>query len=324
MVIPKPGHPHAVTGDTLPIVLCHEFCGKIAGPVPAGQKAADGQELKEGMPVMVDPRVNCQNCHSCIQLRSSNICPSWGFHGLSGGGGGFAEKCAVRANMCYPLPESVDLRNAALIEPLAVGRRALTQCQFAASEWSKKSVLILGGGPVGIAVIFNLLAFGVEADRIFCSEPTALRQEQCKKLIKAVFNPRDVKVPDECRRATGGEGVDVVFDCAGVAPGMKDGMNALRRQGTYMNVAGWETAFELPMQWFMMKEIVVRTIMAYNNDDFAETVKDYVDGKFKGAEMMVTARIGLDDVPKKGFEALVHNKDAHVKILATPKKELLG
>ena len=39
--------------------------------------------------------------------------------------------------------------------------------------------------------------------------------------------------------------------------------------------------------------------------------------------MMVTARIGLEDVPEKGFEALVKNKDAHVKILATPRKELL-
>ena len=50
---------------------------------------------------------------------------------------------------------------------------------------------------------------------------------------------------------------------------------------------------------------------------------DLVLGKFRDAEMMVTARIGLEDVPEKGFEALVKNKDAHVKILATPRKELL-
>jgi (R,R)-butanediol dehydrogenase/meso-butanediol dehydrogenase/diacetyl reductase len=47
-------------------------------------------------------------------------------------------------------------------------------------------------------------------------------------------------------------------------------------------------------------------------------------GKFKGFEKLVTARIALDDVVEKGFEELVNNKDVHVKILVTPKKELLS
>lgn len=39
---------------------------------------------------------------------------------------------------------------------------------------------------------------------------------------------------------------------------------------------------------------------------------------------MVTARIGLEDVVKGGFEELINNKDNHVKILVTPKPELIG
>lgn len=39
---------------------------------------------------------------------------------------------------------------------------------------------------------------------------------------------------------------------------------------------------------------------------------------------MVTSRIGLDDVSQRGFEELVQNKDHHIKILVTPKSELLG
>lgn len=38
---------------------------------------------------------------------------------------------------------------------------------------------------------------------------------------------------------------------------------------------------------------------------------------------MVTARISLDDVVQGGFEQLIHNKDQHVKILVSPKPELL-
>jgi threonine dehydrogenase-like Zn-dependent dehydrogenase len=277
MVIPRPGNPHVITGDTLPITLCHEFCGRIAESTPAGIKGAGGKPLRPGMPVMVDPRLNCRSCSICTDLKSSNICESWGFRGLSGGGGGFAEQCAVNADYVYALPDNIDLRNVALIEPLAVGRRALTQSGVSAGDWSTKSILVLGGGPIGIALMHNLRAYG--ATKILLSEPTALRQEQCSAIADQVLNPAKVKVPEECRRLTEGTGVDIVFDCAGVGPAMRDGMDALRRQGTYMNVAGWETPFEIPMQHAMLKEIVIRMIMAYDEGDFAETVADFVSGQ---------------------------------------------
>lgn len=60
--------------------------------------------------------------------------------------------------------------------------------------------------------------------------------------------------------------------------------------------------------------------MSYTNDDFRETVEAFVAGKFKGVQDMVTDRIQLEDVASKGFEELVKNKDAHIKILVTPKK----
>ncbi|KAK5146163.1 hypothetical protein LTR32_002203 [Rachicladosporium monterosium] len=225
--------------------------------------------------------------------------------------------------MCYVLlPESVDLADAALIEPLAVGRRALTQSGVLVGEWKEKAVLVLGGGPIGVAVVWNLKAFG--AERVFISEPTALRQRQCRGLVERVFDPRMEGVAEECRKLTGGEGMDVVIDCAGVGPAMRDGMDALRRKGTYVNVAGWETPFQLPMQFFMMKELVVRCTLAYDDADFADTVADFIAGKYKGAEKMVTSRIAIEDIKEKGFEQLVKNKDEHIKILATPRRELLG
>ncbi|MCJ1297798.1 hypothetical protein MMC08_000586 [Hypocenomyce scalaris] len=63
--------------------------------------------------------------------------------------------------------------------------------------------------------------------------------------------------------------------------------------------------------------------MSYNDKDFKDTVKLFVDGKLKGVENLVTSRILLDDIVEKGFEELVTNKDNQVKILVTPKKELL-
>lgn len=46
-------------------------------------------------------------------------------------------------------------------------------------------------------------------------------------------------------------------------------------------------------------------------------------GKFKGIAKMITSRILLEDVVTKGFDELMTNKDDHVKIVVTPRREHL-
>lgn len=52
-------------------------------------------------------------------------------------------------------------------------------------------------------------------------------------------------------------------------------------------------------------------------------VKEKETGKFKGIAKMITSRILLEDVVTKGFEELMTNKDDHVKIMVTPRRERL-
>lgn len=239
LAIRPPSNPHPLTHGHLPVSLGHEFCGTIM-VIPEGY---DGP-LKLGMEVMVDPRLNCGKCHAC---RSGNehICEKWGFLGLSGGGGGgsgFSELVNVAQSMCHVLPENVDVNDAVLIEPLAVGRHAISVSGIDDQRWRDLSVLVLGGGPVGLAVLYNLRAVG--AGTVFVSEPTNKRQELVVGLGLAhtqnVLNPLIANVSDETRQKTGGLGIDIVFDCSGVPPGMSAGVDSLKIKGIYVNVAGWE------------------------------------------------------------------------------------
>lgn len=227
-MIPTKDNPHPLTGEFIPVTMGHEFCGRIS-QVTAGSK------LQPGQPVMVDPRIYCKSCYRCT-AGQTNICTHWGFKGLNGHGGGFSEAVAVDQDMCHVLPDLIPLPQAALIEPLVVGRHALKATGI--SDFQDTTVLIIGGGPVGLAVIFNLRARG--ANKIFVSEPALKRQQQTADLADEVFSPIHVNVGQRCRDLTGGKGVDLVIDCAGIAPGLKDGMDALRSGGTYLNVAGWE------------------------------------------------------------------------------------
>jgi threonine dehydrogenase-like Zn-dependent dehydrogenase len=206
----------------------HEFCGKIA-------QVPENSDLKVGQAVMVDPRIHCWSCDLCTTI-ATNACDKWGFRGLSGGGGGgFSDTVAVDTRMLYAIPESM-LEYAALIEPLAVAWHAVKVSGL--KNFNGKTVLIIGGGPIGIALIFVLKQWG--AGRIFVSEPTPARRAQNKELADEVFNPIEEKVGDMCRFLTNGKGVDVVFDAAGTPLGLVDGMDALKHRGIYVNVAAWE------------------------------------------------------------------------------------
>lgn len=293
VVINPESRPHSLTHAHLPVTMGHEFCGKISA-VPDG---AD-QKFRVGQPVMVDPRINCGTCDIC-RSGLSNMCSYWGFVGLNGGGGGgagFSEKVNIKTRMLHVLPEDVNLDSAALIEPLAVGRRALSASGLV--DFTNLDVLVLGGGPVGLAVLFNLRAQEVDLARVFVSEPTAMRQRTVVELKLAeetnVLNPLIVNVAEECRSKTGQKGIDIVFDCAGVLPGLHSGMHALKVKGTYVNVAGWETPvglslilakpadtfeFDVPLGQAMIKEITLKFTLAYNDDDFREVVSNFAKGK---------------------------------------------
>ena len=311
-VSPQKENPHPITKESIPITFGHEFCGRIL-EIPAGSK------LKKGDAVMVDPRLYCSSCHFC-DAGVTNGCAQWGFKGLSGGGGGFSEAIAVNESMCYFLPESVPLEYAALLEPLTVAQHALNVSGV--KDYSQKKILVLGGGPVGFAVCLALLAWGV--GKIFVSEPTTKRKAQIEEFSDVVFNPMEQKIGDECRALTKGRGVDMVFDCAGILPALEAGMDALCFDGIYVNVAGWEKPMTLPMGSFMLKQITVRASMSYTDEDFRQTVELFKAGKFKGYEKMVTDRILLEDVVKKGFEQLVDHKDDHIKIMVTPRRDALN
>jgi threonine dehydrogenase-like Zn-dependent dehydrogenase len=198
--------------------------------VPANSK------LKIGDKVMVDPRLYCRNCTRC-KASKTHACYSWGFRGLQGGGGGLSELVAVDESMCYVLPEVVDLKITALIEPLAVAMHAVKNSGVQELDFAEKDVLILGGGPIGLAVITVLRMKDVR--RVFVSEPTAKRQVLNEEVADKVFDPVKERVGDRCRELTGGEGVNVVFDCAGIISALKDGMDALCHGGIYVNVAAW-------------------------------------------------------------------------------------
>ena len=279
---------------------------------------------------MVDPRIICRRCAACT-TGCDNICPNWGYIGLNGGGGGgagFSEKVNVEMRMCHVLPDdgTVNLDSVVLCQPLTMGRHALGASGF--TDFAGLNVLVLGGGPVGLAVLLNLRAKGMGvglSGRVFVSEPTAKRSEMVRNLALSedILNPLTTNVAQECRARTDGKGVDIVFDAAGAEAGMLAGMESLRLRGTYVNIAGWKQPFTLPLQFAMFRELTINFSLGNNDSDYREVVEDFVAGRFAGVEALITRRLPVEDLAEKGLEELVKNKDDHVKVVASWRKDLL-
>lgn len=227
MVIPKLGHPHPLTQSVVPVTTGHEFCGFVS-------EVPKCSPLKVGQPVIVDPRIFCGECPPCLK-GATNSCRYWGSLGSSGGGGGgLSETVAVSASMCHVLPDSIPMEFAALLEPLAVAHHAVNNSRL--QSFSNKSILVVGGGPIGMATLFILKSRGVKA--AFVSEPSPVRREQIGEFATRAFDPIKEKVAEIIRELTADKGVDVVFDCAGIQAGIDVGMDALGHGGIYVNIAG--------------------------------------------------------------------------------------
>ena len=117
-----------------------------------------------------------------------NLTPLLGFHGLSGGGGGFSEYTVLGEHMVHPMPEDLSFEQGALVEPAAVALHAVRQCGLQAGD----TAVVFGAGPIGLMVIEALKAAGAAA--IYAAEISPARREKAQELGAVVFDPESEDV----------------------------------------------------------------------------------------------------------------------------------
>jgi threonine dehydrogenase-like Zn-dependent dehydrogenase len=315
-LIPK-DTPHPITGETLPLALGHEFSGTI-------EEVGEGvQDLKAGDRICVQPTIYDNECLSC-KRGLVNCCDKNGFVGLSGWGGGMSEHVVVPQDSVKKLPDNVSLEVGALVEPLAVGWHAVSISPYKPGD----RVLVLGGGPIGLAVVQALKARA--CDTIIVSEISPRRKQYAKEFgAHHVIDPSKEDVVKEVQRLTNGEGADIGFDAAGAQIGVDTAMRAIKARGMLVNIAVWEKRATLNMNDLVFRERAYMGVACYALGDFEQVIDAISTGKKLvpwpntllrsvgklTPEPMITRKIKMDEVEDKGFNALINDKDNHVKIL---------
>jgi threonine dehydrogenase-like Zn-dependent dehydrogenase len=219
--------------------------------------------------------------------------------------GGYAERMLLSAPLLLPIPNGLDLKQAALTEPLAVGLHAVNKSNIAPGE----TALVLGCGPIGIAIIAALQNRGVET--IVASDFSPKRRELAsamganQTLDAAQGSPFDAVKPA------------VVFEAVGV-PGIIDDVLLRARPGIRLVVAGVCMQPDTVHPFFAIaKEINVQFVLAYTPDEFADSLRALAEGEVDGTPL-ITGEVGLDGVGA-AFDDLA-DPERHCKILVTPQE----
>ncbi|KAH0837715.1 chlorophyll synthesis pathway protein BchC [Fonsecaea pedrosoi CBS 271.37] len=302
-----PVEPHILTGETIPSVIGHEFSGTIEA---VGEGVDD---LSPGQKVAVFPVLTDGTCYWC-QQNTYGMCDKWGFLGYSGWGGGMAQYVCVQRREIHVIPDSIPLDVAALVEPLAVGWHAVKKSAVKPGDLC----LVLGAGPIGLAVVHCLRAHGIEA--IVVSEPSPARAAQAAEAgAQHVLNPIKEDVPAFCQTLGDKRGVHAVFDCAGLQQAFDVGLASARGKGQILQVAIYEGPLTIKTpNVITRKQINLVGSNIYTREEFQEVIDAIASGQLKEPEKMITSKIPLRDAVSKGFEELLKNKDRHIKILIDP------
>lgn len=277
----------------MPLIIGHEFTG-IVGEVGSAVK-----NIKPGSRVAIDPAISCEICLQCLRGRR-NLCTNRQAYGINLPGG-MAERVNVRATNCYVFSEKVSASAAVLTEPLACVLHAFERL----GKVEGLSCLVLGAGAIGLLSTQVALEKGVASvDQI------DLREERLSSAKKVGAREVASKLNDLTQ-----DKWDVVVDATGVVLAIKEGIDALARGGTLLQIGVTNPSHEIsisPYKIFLDELRIIGSLTTEGN--FPEAVRLLESGRI--IHQVITGQpLELSDLS----DSLRNSQEArHPKVVVLP------
>ena len=272
------------------VVMGHEFVAEVLEVGPGAFGQTPGATVVS-MPIVADER----GMHA---VGYSNDYP-----------GGYGERMALSAGLLLPVPNGLDVRRAALTEPMAVGVHAVNRSGIAPGT----AALVVGAGPIGLAVIAALALKGI--DPIVAADFSPHRRGLASTMgAHEVVDPQAEPAIEAWRRVDGRRPL-VIFEAVGVPGVIDQAMRDAPRQAEIMVVGVCMEPDQVQPFIGISKELTVRFALGYDPMEFASTLQAIAEGRVD-VTPMITGTVGIDGVPQ-AFDDLA-NPDAHAKIVVEP------
>jgi len=263
-----------------PQVIGHEMSGTVA------ELGSDVEGFGVGDPVVVRPLDSRGETRA--DKGFAHISRNLKFLGIDTPGA-FQSSWTVPAFTLHRLPDSVDLRTAALTEPLAVACHDVRRAAVEAGEF----VVVIGGGPIGLLVALVARQSGA---RVVVSEVNAARRDLASELGFDVVDPGTDDVPAIVSGLTETRGADVVFEVSGSADGALEMTRLASLRGRLVLVAIFPEPQPVQLFDFFWKELELRGARVYEPEDYERAIALIADGNLP-LDRLITKVEPLDGLP---------------------------
>ncbi len=276
------------------VVMGHEFAAEV---IELGSDIADGSGNHAVGDVVVSLPVafGVDGLHA---VGYSNHYP-----------GGYGELMVLNDLLCLDVPNGLSPRQAALTEPMAVGLHAVNRSRIQAGQ----PALVLGAGPVGLAVIAALAQVGAEP--IVAADFSATRRALAATLgAHEVVDPA-VDSATEALARLGRGTASVIFEAVGTQGMLDAAITDAPRNAQILVVGVCMQPDTVRPMLAIGKELNLQFVLGYDPLEFAETLRRIAEGEVD-VTPLITGTVPIDGVPE-AFQDLAQ-PDAHAKILVEP------
>jgi 2-desacetyl-2-hydroxyethyl bacteriochlorophyllide A dehydrogenase len=278
---------------SVPETMGHEFSGVV-------EQVGEGvTKLCPGDHVVGDPRVSCGFCRWC-KKGSYNLCPGLGFIGEVAPGC-FAEYLVLDEKKLMKVPDSVDLRQAALVEPLAVALHIAGRGGFSAV----KHLGVVGAGPIGLLTVIAAKSMSVKRITVIDISPDRL--ELAGRVGAAVLNSFPA---DE------GDAPDIVVEAVGLETTLSGAIGWLRPQGRLVMAGLYEDKITIDPNDIVVKELELVGVDAYETADISQAI-ELLAGGLQDIDQVITHVLPLASAAS-AFNILTSPDKKACKILLAP------
>lgn len=278
---------------SIPETMGHEFSGVV-------EQIGEGvSEVSPGDHVVGDPRVSCGSCRWCGE-GSYNLCPGLGFIGEVAPGC-FAQYLILDAKKLLKLPAAIGLRQAALVEPLAVALHIAGRGRFTGAE----HLGVVGAGPIGLLTV--IAAKAVSVKRITVIDISPDRLELAARLGAAAL---------DAFPAGSNDPPDVVVEAVGLETTLAGALGWLRPRGRLVMAGLYEEKAVIDPNDIVVKELDLAGVDAYETGDLQKAIKLLAEGALD-VDHVVTHVLPLESAAA-AFDLLTSENKKACKILLVP------
>ena len=287
----------------------------LFGHEMAGDVVAVGSNVRRffvGQRIVAANSAPCDVCYFCLR-NQQNLCEDLLFNN-----GAYAEfirlpERIVQRNT-YEIPDHLEYKDAALIEPLACVLRGLDETNLRPGD----TIAIMGLGPIGL--MFVRLAKWAYGARVVA---IARRIEQVERAIalgadEGIVMGEDAALIKATRAVTGGRGVDVVIEAVGKPDAWELSTQLVRKGGVINFFGGCPTGTKVGLDTSLLhySELTCKASFHHTPEHIRRSLAIVSDGKVT-ADHMVNHEEPLRRLPEV-LKDLAHRRNGHLKTAIIP------